>query len=546
MVGLLFCCSCGSKTVNGVAPTPAGASTPVSASTPLAMTITSLPGAKAGTSYSASLTATGGTPPYAWSISSGSLPAGLSLSSAGVISGTPTTVGTGVFSVTAQDSASSPQAATQTESISVANQAENISVSTPGFYVSPTGNDANPGTLAAPFATFAQAQAAMQASSTIKTTYIRAGSYTLPTISNCDGSGNSCGLSLNSADNGETWSYYPPDGYDSASLSGGSTAAGTGLFYAIYVTNTNGLIINGLSIHNFQYAGIGSMGGVSNLTVENNIIFNGYNTASQNAGGFQCYGCADTKISYNVVHDIASFGIGLSNVNGDVSNLVVTGNVLYNICTGVADCGAIYLYDTAQTATNISWTNNYIRDGNTTGGSGWGSALYLDDCTSNVTATGNIITGKNGGNTVMIHSGYNNHFTGNFTDLSTYGNNTLTVQTTSCPNASMSGNEYEHNIVISNGAGSGYRSLSGTPPTTQTVTGNDYYNYGSGTISTSGNAGSDSTPTTVNPQVSGWLYTVASGSPVFSSPVDFPTMAGGWGPPGYTIPQTGSAPSSPH
>jgi hypothetical protein len=51
--------------------------------------------------YSASLVATGGTPPYAtWSKSSGALPPGLvGPTSTGTISGTPTTAGTYAFVV---------------------------------------------------------------------------------------------------------------------------------------------------------------------------------------------------------------------------------------------------------------------------------------------------------------------------------------------------------------------------------------------------------------------------------------------------------------
>lgn len=48
-----------------------------------------------GTPYSFTLSATGGVGPYTWSLVSGSLPAGLSLSSAGVVSGTPSAVTTG-------------------------------------------------------------------------------------------------------------------------------------------------------------------------------------------------------------------------------------------------------------------------------------------------------------------------------------------------------------------------------------------------------------------------------------------------------------------
>jgi len=56
----------------------------------LTITTTSLPGGLIGTPYSQTLSATGGTPPYSWSQSSGLLPPGFSpISSGGLISGTP-------------------------------------------------------------------------------------------------------------------------------------------------------------------------------------------------------------------------------------------------------------------------------------------------------------------------------------------------------------------------------------------------------------------------------------------------------------------------
>ena len=72
----------------------------------LAVTTATLPGATAGTAYSTMLTATGGTAPYTWSIPSGTLPAGLTLSAAGVISGTPAAAATSSFTVQVTDSAS--------------------------------------------------------------------------------------------------------------------------------------------------------------------------------------------------------------------------------------------------------------------------------------------------------------------------------------------------------------------------------------------------------------------------------------------------------
>src|SRR3954453_14642813 len=53
----------------------------------------SLPAGTVGVAYSQTLGASGGTPPYSWSMASGSLPAGLNISG-GTISGTPTAAGT--------------------------------------------------------------------------------------------------------------------------------------------------------------------------------------------------------------------------------------------------------------------------------------------------------------------------------------------------------------------------------------------------------------------------------------------------------------------
>ena len=71
------------------------------AGAPLTVATTSpLPGGTQGVAYNQTLAAGGGTPPYSWMLVSGSsLPAGLTLSAGGVISGTPTGTGTTNFTV---------------------------------------------------------------------------------------------------------------------------------------------------------------------------------------------------------------------------------------------------------------------------------------------------------------------------------------------------------------------------------------------------------------------------------------------------------------
>jgi hypothetical protein len=65
-----------------------------------------LPPATFGTAYSFTLQADGGTVPYRWSLASGNLPAGLTLADTGVISGTPTAIGSSAFTISVLDSAS--------------------------------------------------------------------------------------------------------------------------------------------------------------------------------------------------------------------------------------------------------------------------------------------------------------------------------------------------------------------------------------------------------------------------------------------------------
>jgi hypothetical protein len=79
---------------------------------PLSITTQTLSSATVGNSYSVSLTATGGVPPYSWAISSGALPGGLSLtSSTGVLSGTTDQTGTFPFQTTVTDAQATSAAA---------------------------------------------------------------------------------------------------------------------------------------------------------------------------------------------------------------------------------------------------------------------------------------------------------------------------------------------------------------------------------------------------------------------------------------------------
>ncbi|WP_146216226.1 Ig domain-containing protein [Nitrospira lenta] len=89
----------------------------INPATPPNITTILLPGGTVGQAYNETLQATGGTGTLAWSRSAGSLPVNLTLSSSGVISGTPTNTGTATFTVRVTDALS--QSDTQQFSISV-------------------------------------------------------------------------------------------------------------------------------------------------------------------------------------------------------------------------------------------------------------------------------------------------------------------------------------------------------------------------------------------------------------------------------------------
>ena len=428
----------------------------------------------------------------------------------------------------------------------------------PGFYVASGGNDGNPGTLAAPFATFTRAQSAMRAGS-VKTTYIRGGTYAPKDSGQCptaagDADTAGCVALLSSADSGETWSYYPPDGYGSASISGGTTQGGynanEGLWSLFRLNGAKNVTIDGLTMHDFNGNAI-AVGWSSAITIENNTVYNGYYNLGYAGDAAGIYGnnCDDCVVSHNVVHDI--FGMGIRWYIS--TNLQIAGNVVSTTCTGVPDCGGIYYQDVPMTSTGVHIAGNYVHDGNlaAAGKDGAvGSGIYLDDCTSNVTVSGNVMTGRNGNNTTMIHGGSNNVFAGNLTDLSSYDHLYMAIQTSgACASGFgnvMSGNRYVNNVVVGDIArmGAGNWAVD-KPQNPLLVSNNDFFGYG-GTTVTAGGEYAASSSASQDPQLSCWVYDLASGSPVTGAPTSFPGLTRGWGPPGYSIPQTGTPPSSPH
>jgi hypothetical protein len=120
----------GAHSINTTATDAAGNTSTTSATNTFAVTLltispTTVPSGTVATAYSQTLTASNGTAPYSFAITSGSLPAGITLSSGGVLSGTPTAGGPYNFTAKVTDATS--KTATQSYTLVIASPAISLS-----------------------------------------------------------------------------------------------------------------------------------------------------------------------------------------------------------------------------------------------------------------------------------------------------------------------------------------------------------------------------------------------------------------------------------
>src|SRR5260370_4706386 len=318
-----------------------------------------------------------------------------------------------------------------------------------GFYVATNGNDNNPGTLSMPFATLHRAQQAMRDSSSIKTTYIRHGIYKPQRITGAscmDGNGSGASVDLSRADNGETWSIYPPDGYNSAIIDGQSTVGnsggvgGNGTGCGFSGNTVSHFTIVGLQFTNYLYSAFWIDNG-SSLKFTSSVV-NNLTAAAWGAGAVYTHCAPSTLVKNNYMYNLAYAGTELlagTRCPAGISNDVVSGNVIENSCTWPAvhgfgndqnggDCGAIYFQDRTSSSSNAQVVNNYVRDVNisSNGAGDHGTngrhgccaiGVYLDNGTSNVTVHGNVLAGIMSA-CAHLNGTENNVITGNICDLS--------------------------------------------------------------------------------------------------------------------------------
>jgi hypothetical protein len=292
----------------------------------LTVTTTSpLPNGTVDTLYSTTFAASGGTAPYAWTITSGSVP-GLAMTSAGALAGVPAAAST--YTITAQviDS-TTPTHLTATASFNLTTA---VSTNT-NFYVSTSGSNSNNGSSGSPWETVAYAVTKAGPGVTIN---VAPGTYneTADIAINTGGSASGGYFILKST---------TPGG---AIINGSGVTVGTGGYaYGLInigsASNVSYVTVDGFEVTDFKTgtstktntlvpAGIALQGSGTNIQIVNNSINNIWNQ-----------GKATNHTGNCPAGSPEGFGLVVAGTSGAtaLTNISVIGNTLSNMMTGCSE-----------------------------------------------------------------------------------------------------------------------------------------------------------------------------------------------------------------
>ena len=350
------------------------------------------------------------------------------------------------------------------------------------FYVSTSGSSSGSGSASNPFSSVQQAITAAEHSST-KTIYLQGGTYSLGST-----------INLGSADTGITIASAPGakailDGRGSLSTlvqlngasnvtlqgltlrnTGGNGAAvtlkggsGNHITGNLFSNTHEGLLLQGSSnntvagneIDNSATSGIEVDNQSNGNTFDSNLI-NGTGATGTTGGGIFLHGANNNVISHNQVQNTAGMGIGIENWDSSTVNVgnSVIDNMIKNVGTSSQslDTGAIYLLGRSGVDTQTKISGNYIASTISTANHPQIVGIYLDDLTSGVTVTNNIVA-NTVDHSLQIHGGSNITVTNNIYDLgsasgSSWGWDTAALFQSISGHA-MTNNVFSHNIITS-------------------------------------------------------------------------------------------------
>lgn len=306
----------------------------LAAASALAIATTSpLPNGTVDTLYSTTLAATGGTAPYAWTITSGSVP-GLAISSTGVLSGVPSAASTYSITVQVMDS-TTPTPVTTT---AIFNITTSVSTNT-NYYVSTSGsNTTGNGSSSAPWATVAYAVSKVAGPGV--TINVEPGTYDET---------QQIAITTGGSASGGYFILRSSGGPSAAIINGGSVPIGTGGYaYGLInigsasqppTSNVSYVTVDGFEVTNFKTgtstktntlvpAGIAVEGYGTNIQLVNNTISDIWNQGKAKNHTGNCPASSPE-----------AFGLVVAGTSGAtaLTSISVIGNTLSNLMTGCSE-----------------------------------------------------------------------------------------------------------------------------------------------------------------------------------------------------------------
>jgi hypothetical protein len=247
----------------------------------------------------------------------------------------------------------------------------------------------------------------------------------------------------NKDDQNKTWAAYMGQ---KPILDGGRNTA-TGISIGV-----PGLVIRGITLRNFARSGIFAKY-CSHLLLDGNTILHittpDWRTNILGSSIFLLHVRKSVVIN-NLVDGNTATGIQINggSTRDDNSDDVVSHNRVYNTCTAVNDCGAIYFRDLGHISSGQKILDNVVANFGTRANEH--AALYLDDEASNVIVAGNIIYGS-GTYALLIHGGDHNVIHNNIFDISEIDRLGLYQDDVGSgnPNYGMMDNRFSGNVIYS-------------------------------------------------------------------------------------------------
>jgi hypothetical protein len=251
------------------------------------------------------------------------------------------------------------------------------------YYVSPSGSDSNPGTLAQPFKTIQHSlNVAIHPGDTIQA---RAGTYNEKVSFPASGSATGGAITLEA---------YPSE----LPILDGTGVKGPNM---VLMNNVSYVTISGFEIQNDtgltntnDGSGVRVLGSGTNITISNNTI---HDILGKSAMGITVYGTSQTPITNLVINGNLIYHCQPANsetltLNGNVTNFKITNNTIHDVNNiGIDMIGGDKSINKYGLVTrNGVCSGNVVYNANSNYGGGYGAAIYVDGGQT-ITVSDNIV-----------------------------------------------------------------------------------------------------------------------------------------------------------